>query len=141
MQKRRGHKLALAHRSGPRAGHVARADIAAVDDPQCGDQLAAKIRAAAAVEAERRERGDNEVITGDLAEIAFHPPQRDNKARIDPITAMNRLQQTPVLIKRAACVFDALRAYRLLQVLGEGQQLLGLVTVKLDDMREVLRIA
>ena len=140
-QKGRRHELALAHRPGPRAGHVADADIALVDDAQGRDQLAAEIGPAPPVEAKRGERRHHHVIAGDLAEIAFHPPQSDDKARLDIVAPPDRVEQAPIVVELAARILDALRAHRLLQILGEGQHLLGLVTVELDDMRQVLGIA
>src|SRR6202040_4325082 len=57
-EKGRGHELALPHRPRPGPGHIVRPDMSLIEDAQCRDQLAAEIRAAAAVRGEGRARPD-----------------------------------------------------------------------------------
>ncbi len=116
-------------------------DVALIDDAQRRDQLAAEIRAAPPVKTKRRQRRHHHVIAGDRAEIAFETPQSNDKAGLDIIAPPDRVEQRPVVEQLTARILDALRAYRLLQILGKGQHLLGLVAVELDDMRQIFGVA
>src|SRR5207342_811055 len=69
------HHLSLAELAGPGADHFIRAQVAAVDQAQCVEQMPTKHLRAAAVVGERRQRLDRLVLALTAAEIALESPE------------------------------------------------------------------
>lgn len=73
-------------------------DIAMLDDLQCGEQLRlGKGRATAFVGQSRQER-ITELLPLELAEVAFHAPDRDQRLAVDAIPLLDALQDIGMLI-------------------------------------------
>jgi hypothetical protein len=70
----RRQELRLAHRAGPRADHVGAVDVAALQDLQRREQLAACPGRAPAVEAERGQRVDGRRVAVVAAIVALDAP-------------------------------------------------------------------
>src|SRR5204863_423955 len=115
--------------------------MALIEDFQRDDQLAAEQRAASAFVSQRRERRRHRIAALGFAETAFDPPQRDDEARLDIEALLYPLQQGRVLGQVAPGILDTLLGHDLVHELGEGQLVIGLMPVELDDARQELYVA
>ena len=78
----RRHHLRLAEFTRPRSDHFVRTQIAALDQPQCVEQMPAKHVRTPAVVGQRRQRFDRLILALPGAEIALQAPKsRDDRGR------------------------------------------------------------
>ena len=127
-QEGRGHELRMAEGARPGAVELLRRDVAAVEDLQRGDELAAEIVVAATrLAGERRQRLHDAALAEILAEIRFDAPHRDHCRRIDAIALLGRLQRAGVAAHQRAALLDALLVDEAGEIIPDRRLELGLL--------------
>ena len=124
-------ELGVAHRTGPGAGHAARADIAALQDLQRRDQLRAAIfGAAAALIGERRQRADG--VLDDLVVLQhgaigrFHAPDGDDDGAVDAIGRLDAGELRTIVAQRRLAVLHPLLGNGAVEIVPDRLHELGL---------------
>ena len=129
----RRHHLGLAELARPRADHLLRTQVAALDHAQCVEQARAEQLRPAAVIGERRQRRQHVLLAGAGAEVAFQAPERDDHRRRHAEILLDALEQIVMLLDQLAALLKAVGRD---QLLGEVEEVLReepLAAVDIDD--------
>ena len=129
----RRHHLGLAELARPGADHFLGAQVAALDQAQRVEQMAAEHLRAAAVVGERRQRLDRLVLALAAAEIALESPERGDHRRRHAEFLFLAREQRLVLLDLGGAVREPSAGQHLV---GDLQEVLGeeaLPAVDIDD--------
>src|ERR1044071_6535195 len=96
FQIARRHELTLAHRAGPRSLETGQIDVAAIQDLEGVEQLAAEKRRPSRVPRQRRQGGNRRADSGEPAVLGLDAPDGDDDARRDAVTFRDAAQQLAV---------------------------------------------
>ena len=124
--------MRLAHRARPGPQHLARVDVAPVQNLERVEELAAKERRASGVPGESGKRRDGRTHAAEAAEVGLDAPDRDDRLRRHAILLANLVEQRTVADSHLPSRSDDPRRQTARDVRFQRQHGLGLGAVALD---------
>ena len=129
----RRQELRLAELAGPRADHLARRQVAAIDDLQRGDGLVLETLAAAAVIGERHQRRQHRQVAHVGAEVALQSPERGDHGGRHAIFLLGARERRLILLDVRLAALHAVGRRHAPRELGKDLSEHALAAVAVDD--------